>query len=272
MKDLPPFLITMFIKIVEQLCPQNKSKVGHPIKYETEVYLNLIFRRMRTGIQWNEFQKLNIIRPEYSGICKKQRQWVKCGVFKEFWKRCIIFYSKRKGIQWNSLLVDASYVKNIRGRNLLGRNPTDRGRNSSKISALTDKRGVPLSIIIEKGNVHDSKLLATTLDNLITRKRCDKRRKKNLHADLGYYGAKCSETIKNFGYKPVIPIKKHKGKSKPLVTTDSKLNNAIRSRVEAYFGWIDQYRLLHLRHELYSDTYLALTQFASGCIAIQKCL
>jgi putative transposase len=222
---------------------------------------------MRTGIQWNEFQKLNIIGPEYSGICKKQRQWVKCGVFKEFWKRCIKFYSKRKGIQWNSLLVDASYVKNIRGcmvasdqaggRNLLGRNPTDRGRNSSKISALTDKRGVPLSIIIEKGlhgrprpgrgNIHDSKILATTLDNLITRKRCDKRRKKNLHADLGYYGAKCSETIKNFGYKPVIPIKKHKGKSSPLVTADSKLNNAIRSpacparaaaRVEAYFGWL----------------------------------
>jgi len=56
------------------------------------------------------------------------------------------------------------------------------------------------------------------------------------------------------------------------MTTESKLNNAIRSRVEAYFGWIDQYRILHLRHELYSDTYLALTQFASGCIAIQKCL
>jgi len=110
---------------------------------------------------------------------------------------------------------------------------------------------------------------------------CDKRRKKNLHADLGYYGAKCSETIKKFGYNPIVPIKKQKGKSKPLMTTESKLNNAIRSpacpvraaaRVEAYFGWIDQYRILHLRHELYSDTYLALTQFASGCIAIQKCL
>jgi len=247
MKDLPPFLITMFVNIVKQLCPQNKSKVGHPIKYGTEIYLNLIFRRMRTGMQWNEFQKLNIIGPEYSGICKKQGKWVKYGVFKEFWKRCIIFYSKSKGIQWNSLLVDASYVKNIRGRNLLGRNPTDRGRNSSKISALTDKRGVPLSIIIEKGNVHDSKLLAITLDNIIIRKRCDKRRKKNLHADLGYYGAKCSETIKKFGYNPIVPIKKQKGKSKPLMTTESKLNNAIRSpacpvraaaRVEAYFGWL----------------------------------
>ena len=76
MKDLPPFLVTMFINIVKQLCPQNKSKVGHPIKYGTEIYLNLIFRRMRTGIQWNEFQKLKIIGPEYSGICKKQGEWL----------------------------------------------------------------------------------------------------------------------------------------------------------------------------------------------------
>ena len=77
--------------------------------------------------------------------------------------------------------------------------------------------------------------------------RCDKRRKKNLHADLGYYGAKCSETIKKFGYNPIVPIKKQKGKSKPLMTTESKLNNAIRSpacpvraaaRVETYFGWL----------------------------------
>ena len=30
MRDMAPFLITMFIKIVEQLCPKNKSKVGHP--------------------------------------------------------------------------------------------------------------------------------------------------------------------------------------------------------------------------------------------------
>ena len=27
-------------------------------------------------IQWNEFQKLNIIDPEYSGICKKTIQWL----------------------------------------------------------------------------------------------------------------------------------------------------------------------------------------------------
>ena len=29
MRYMPPFFITMFIKIVEKLCPKNKSKVGH---------------------------------------------------------------------------------------------------------------------------------------------------------------------------------------------------------------------------------------------------
>jgi len=52
------------------------ASMQHPIKYGTEIYLNLIFRRMRTGMQWNEFQKLNIIGPEYSGICKKQGKWL----------------------------------------------------------------------------------------------------------------------------------------------------------------------------------------------------
>ena len=39
LEHLPPFLITMFIKIDEQLCPQNKSKVGHPINMEKVYYI-----------------------------------------------------------------------------------------------------------------------------------------------------------------------------------------------------------------------------------------
>ena len=42
MKDFPIFLITMFVNIVKQLCPQNKSKVGHPIKYGTKIDLGVV--------------------------------------------------------------------------------------------------------------------------------------------------------------------------------------------------------------------------------------
>ena len=164
--------------------------------------------------------------------------WTRLGVFNIFWKKCLKFYSKTLGIQWNSLLLDASYVKNVRGSDKIGKNPTDRGRNASKLSALTDKRGVPLSVVFESGNIHDSKLLQRTLGNIITRLRKDKRRKKNMYVDKGYVGKKCMQSIKDFGYDPIIPTKKKKGQPKPKSTMESRKNNRIRSRVEAFFGWL----------------------------------
>ena len=44
----------------------------------------------------------------------------------------------------------------------------------------------------------------------------------------------------------------------------------VRCMVAMTMQWNDQYRMLHLRRELYSDTYLVLTQIPSGCIAIQE--
>ena len=40
-----------------------------------------------------------------------------------------------------TVVVDTSFVKNVHGRDVLGRNPTDRGRNATKVSMLTDARG-----------------------------------------------------------------------------------------------------------------------------------
>ena len=43
-------------------------------------------------------------------------------------------------------VTDTSFVKNIYGRDMVGRNPTDRGRNATKISIVTDGFGIPFII------------------------------------------------------------------------------------------------------------------------------
>ena len=206
MKQFPEFMITMTLKIINELSPKD-SDVGRPSLYNDEVYIRAMFKRLRTGVQWCELES----EPHYSCVHKKQKLWTYIGVFNHLWKDSLSFYSKVLGVQWNSLMVDASYVKNVRGCDLIGRNPTDRGRNSSKISALTDKRGVPLSVVFDCGNVHDSKLFQRTLDNIAIRKRKDKRRKKNMYVDKGYSGVNCADQIKEFGYDIIIPEKKKKG-------------------------------------------------------------
>ena len=47
---------------------------------------------------------------------------------------------------------------------LIGPNPTDRGKAGTKRSLLVDGEGGPLSIVVAGANVHDAKLLEATLD------------------------------------------------------------------------------------------------------------
>jgi hypothetical protein len=42
--------------------------------------------------------------------------------------------------------IDTSFVKKIYGRDCVGRNPTDRGRKATKLSALVAADGVPLAL------------------------------------------------------------------------------------------------------------------------------
>ena len=48
-----------------------------------------------------------------------------------------------------------------------GRNPTDRGKAGSKRSVLVDGSGGPLSVVVAGANVHDTKLLAMTLESVV---------------------------------------------------------------------------------------------------------
>jgi len=48
---------------------------------------------------------------------------------------------RRSRYRARTVAVDTSFVKNVHGRDVLGRNPTDRGRNATKVSMLTDARG-----------------------------------------------------------------------------------------------------------------------------------
>ena len=49
----------------------------------------------------------------------------------------------------------------------VGPNPTDRGKAGSKRSVLVDGSGGPLSVVVAGANVHDTRLLAPTLESIV---------------------------------------------------------------------------------------------------------
>ena len=53
------------------------------------------------------------------------------------------------------------------GGDLIGPNPTDRAKPGSKRSVLVEADGGPLSVVVAGANVHDTKLLEATLEDIV---------------------------------------------------------------------------------------------------------
>ena len=75
-------------------------------------------------------------------------------------------------------------------------------KNGRKRSLLVDGRGVPLSLVASGANVHDVKLLAATLDQVV-RARPAPRAKAPQHlcADAGYKGAPARQAVEKRHYR-----------------------------------------------------------------------
>jgi len=59
--------------------------------------------------------------------------------------------------------IDSSYVKSIYGRDCIGHNPTDRGRNATNVSAIVASDGVPVALAFFPGNTSDQRTVEVTL-------------------------------------------------------------------------------------------------------------
>ena len=50
---------------------------------------------------------------------------------------------------------------------MTGNNPTDRSKLGTKRHILTDKKGIPLSVVISSASTHDIKLVIDVVDNSV---------------------------------------------------------------------------------------------------------
>ena len=71
------------------------------------------------------------------------------------------------GVDWEWQAADGAMGKGTFGGDLIGPNPTDRGKAGSKRSLLVEGQGGPLSIVVAGANAHDATLLDETLEAIV---------------------------------------------------------------------------------------------------------
>lgn len=126
-----------------------------------------------------------------------------------------------------------------------------------------DARGVPLSLVASGANVHDSKLLESTLKRIVVpRPKTRRKPTEALCLDAGYVG------------HPVLVISRKQKyqlnlKSRRQEAND-KINNpehkARRWVVERTHSWLNRFRKLLVSFEKTEASYLALLSLAAAMI------
>jgi putative transposase len=90
---------------------------------------------------------------------------------------------------------------------MTGHNPTDRSKLGTKRHILTDKKGIPLSVIITSANTHYVTVAIETVDSMVIKTPSSKpkhKQKQNLCVDKAYHSKEIEQEIVKRGYIPHI--------------------------------------------------------------------
>jgi hypothetical protein len=80
-----------------------------------------------------------------------------------------------------------------------GANPTDKGKKGTKRHLISDRRGIPLAVVLTAANVHDSMVFEELIDAVEPIKRPGRgrprKRPEKVHADKAYDDKKCKGAL-----------------------------------------------------------------------------
>jgi len=138
----------------------------------------------------------------------------------------------------------------------LGANPTDRGRSGSKIHLHVDKAGMPLGAVVVGANVHDSRLVGATFEQVFAVYEAQGlgETPDNLCLDKGYDFERVRLEVNENGLKPHI---RSRGEE-----IEEKSHPARRWVVERTFAWLKGFRGIRTRYCQRLCNYFAMVQFA----------
>ena len=223
-----------------------RSKTGRPRTQHKDL-LDVFFTVLATGMQWRAAPVI-----DFRTAHRHFMRWARAGVFQRAFERMKRLLKRPTRKRTARLAVDTTFVKSVYGFDVVGPNPTDRGRMATKMLAVVDELGLPQKIAFFAANVSDHKALRHVLPLQ------KPSRPISVYGDKGFDSADARETLRKSGFIPRIA---RRGE----VTSNRDRNR--RRIVERFFSWLDKSRRLIVRYDTTIVAYSAWTWMACCRIA-----
>lgn len=231
-------------------------------KYSLDQIIENIIYVLKTGISW---RNLNI-NPniKWQTIYFHFNRFIKNNIFKTFFFNLRNKYIKTQNSAIK--LIDSSFILNKYGRNKISRNKFFKNKNCNKISVLTDVYGIPLSVIVNKGTIHDSKFFDYHYNDI---KFMFKHKNKYPHyllADKAYESNKIRNILIDNNYRLMVAPKKN------IRVIHYFYKNIYKKRifVEHTFQKLKAFKRIQIRYDFNINTYHSFVYLASSILISRK--
>ena len=134
--EIPDELWKRMAPLILEMDPPKET--GRPRANPRNVMDAIIFR-IRTGCQWNHIPR---VYGDDSTIHRTFQHWVEIDLFPRLWALLVEECEEFGLVDWEWQAADSAMGKARLGGDETGPNPTDRAKNGSKKSILTDRHGV----------------------------------------------------------------------------------------------------------------------------------
>lgn len=139
-------------------------------------------------------------------IRRRVKQWAELGIAQSVHALALEAYDRMIGLGPTEISVDGCITKAPSSGEKAGRSPVDRGKQGLKRSVASDACGVPLGMVSDGANRHDSPLLGPTLEAVGTQVGAMPDTV-NVNLDRGYDSAKSRSLMAQLGFTAEIARK-----------------------------------------------------------------
>ena len=247
-------------KIIPEAIYKSKGSRGGRPSISTRRVLGGIFYVLTTGCQWRKTPREF---GHFSVVYKYFRKWVEAGIFEQIWTAALKLYDEKKGINWSWQSVDGSNKRSQFGKEKVDFNPKEKNKGASKVMVLSDKKGIPLSVVVFPANRHESQLLEETLGNIQIARPHPSKVQQNLCGDKAFDSIWCRESAKEYGYREHFRTRREKTPKRLRYTPK-------RWVVERTHAWMNRFRRVIIRWDVLAKSYEQFLSLACASIILSK--
>ena len=223
--------IDIFKEIIKKDEYKDKFSESHNRRLLTETdYFRSYLFFLNNSIYYSRFTgSIKNISINGKYLNEKVNKWVNMGLFKKMYMTILRKYIKNKNIaNIRVLSIDSQFISNrFMNKGNVARNKFYKNKRGLKITSIVDESGVPLSMLLDKGNKYDSKILINSVENLFIDIKANvyknsKKYRKSMLADAGYDSKENRSYLISKHITPIIDHNKRNTKDKTKIKKFNK--------------------------------------------------